>query len=286
MKMLTLALASLVLAAQVGCGRSPTFDRLPPPPSEEIRARLGRVVVRSETDLLAESVLLPAVASSCSAAGLGSLAGIGTGVGLTVGMWSGSSGGGFGRSGGGGGVVFAFFLVIALWVCLLVASIPIGALCGSIWGLSKAPSGEELERARRILSKAILERRLTDQIKERVVERATRDADARVSPWAPGAERDTILEITGPRVVLQGPMRFDAPLRLTSEIEVRLIGSRDGALLHSFRLRKVGGEKSFQGWVGEDGSAVAAELGDPEDFAARIVDEIFLLVELPEGARP
>ena len=69
MRMLALALASLVLAAQAGCGRSPTFERLPPPPSEEVRARFGRIVVRSDIDLLAESVVAPAVASACSAAG-------------------------------------------------------------------------------------------------------------------------------------------------------------------------------------------------------------------------
>jgi hypothetical protein len=73
-------------------------------------------------------------------------------------------------------------------------------------------------------------------------------------------------------------------LRLTSEIQVRLISSADGALLHSLRLRRVGGEKSFEEWVGKDGSAVAAELGDSEAFAERILDELFLLVELPEGA--
>jgi len=124
----------------------------------------------------------------------------------------------------------------------------------------------------------------SDRIKASVVEKAARQTDARVEPWSPGADRDTILEITGPRVVLQGAWSFESKLRLVSEIEVRLIGSNDGLLLHSFRLRSVGGEMSFEEWVGKDGSAVASNLGNPDAIAERIIDEIFLLVELPEGA--
>jgi hypothetical protein len=283
MRMPTLALASLVLASQVGCGRAPTFDRVPPPPSEEIRAGLGRVVVRSDSDLLAESVLQPAVSRNCSAAALGCLVGIGVGLAVAAEVLRplGS------LRGGGGGGVEVFILAIFLFVAACVAGVGIafGILGGTVWGLSQGPSGRELEQARGLIEKAVLARRLTDQIKARVVDRAARDTDARVASWDPAAERDTILEISGPRVVLHGSWSFSSPLVLTSEIDVRLIRSRDGAVLHSFRLGSVGGKKGFDEWVGKDGSPVARELGDPDAFAARIVDEIFLLVELPAGAR-
>ena len=279
--MLTLTLASLVLASQAGCGRSPSFDRLPPPPSEEVRARLGRIVVRSDNDLLAESVMAPAVASACSAAGLGCLVGIGAGFGLAAGMWRGCGGVG---SGGGNGAAIIILVIVFIWAFITATAVAAGIVGGTLWGLSKAPSGKELEQARHIIEKAVLERRFSDRIKASVVEKASQLTDARVAAWSPGGERDTILEISGPRVVLHGPWSFDARLRLTSEIQVRLIASADGALLHSLRLRRVGGEKSFEEWVGKDGSAVAAELGDSEAFAERILDELFLLVELPEGA--
>jgi len=281
MRMLALALAALVLAAQAGCGRSPSFERLPPPPSEEVRARLGRIVVRSDNDLLAESVVAPAVASACSAAALGCLVGIGTGLGIAAGLWRG--GGGVG-SGGGTGAALVILVIVFIWAFITATAIAGGIVGGTLWGLSKSPSGKELERARQLIEKAILERRFADQIKASVVEKAARLTDARVAAWSPGGERDTILEISGPRVGLHGPWSFDARLRLTSEIQVRLIASADGTPLHSFRLRRIGGEKSFEEWVGTDGSAVAAELGNSEPFAERILEELFLLVELPDGA--
>jgi len=285
--MLTLALASLVLAAQSGCGRPSDSWTLPPPPSEEVRSQLGRVVVRSDGDLLAESVLVPAIAGACGAMGCGLGAGVTLGTTLAGRVWPFF----FNERSMKDPrwiflpcvFVFALGFVLFVYAAALAAGLGLGAVGGTIWGLSKSPSGEKIERDRQILEKAVLQRRLSDGIKEAVVVRAARETKTSVTAWAPGAPHETILLISGPRVLLHGRSEFDAPLRLYVEVDVRLIGL-NGDVLHSFTLGREGSEQSIDAWVGQNGSVLADELGHPETYAERIVDEIFVLVEV-EGRR-
>ena len=114
--------------------------------------------------------------------------------------------------------------------------------------------------------------------------RAPRETKTSVSAWAPGAPHETVLQISGPRVLLYGASKFDAPLRLYVEVEARLIGA-DGAVLHSFTLGREGAERPIDSWVGGNGSVLADELGEPAAYAERIVDEVFVLVGL-ESRRP
>jgi hypothetical protein len=288
MRMLTLALASLLLAAQAGCGRPSDSWILPPPPSEELRAQLGRVVVRSDGDLLAESVLTPAIAGVCGAMGCGLGAGVTLGVSLAGVVWPVF----FNERSMNDPrwvllpclLVFAVAFVLFLYGAALAAGIGIGAVGGTIWGLSKAPSGEKIEKDRAILEKAVLAQRLSDRIKEAVVVRAARETTTSVAAWNPATPRDTILLISGPRVLLHGRSTFDAPLRLYVEVDVRLLGP-DGTVLHSFTLGREGNERSIDSWVGRDGSMLAGELGHPETYAERIVEEIFVLVGV-QARRP
>ena len=284
--MAAIAMASLILAAQTGCGRAGGTWPLPPPPSEELRAGLGRVVVRSDEDVVAESVLTPSISGACGAAGYGVVMGLAFGLGASATLFASLRG--FG-GGGRGDWVGAFVLAVILFVfvCISAALISLGLMGGPLWGLSKAPSAQVVEEGRQHLEGAILRYGLSRRIGAAVAARAAREVDLPVAAWSPEAVADTYLDVSGPRVTLRGAWKFDAPLRLCSEVRVRLVSARNGTILHEFVLGHVGRELMFEQWVAQEGSAVTENLGDPDGFAARIVDEIFLLeVRSPAEPRP
>ena len=279
--MLALAMASLVLASQSGCGRADHWP-LPPPPSEEVRSNLGRIVVRTDDDALAASALAPAISGACSAAGCGVLMGLSFGLGASAAMFGSLRGTG----GGGSAGAFIFAIVFLFFAAISAALITLGLVGGALWGLSKTPSGKALEEARQKIEQSVRANGLSRRIGRRVVDWAARDTDVLVTSWSPGAPVDTYLDISGPCLTMTGPFRFDGPLRLLSEVRVRLVSARDGSMLHAFSLGHVGRERTFEQWAEGNGAAVVDEQGDANRFAERILEEIFLLDVLPPAEPP
>lgn len=271
-------LAAAVLAASTGCGTPSPRWILPPPPAEEIRARLGRVVVRIDDEVPA-GCLEPPISSWRGAMTYGGVMGMAAvaAVGLAI---AGSVGRGAG--GGEGACLVAAFVAVVLAATAVL--VPAGACLGSLWGLSQGPSGEEIARGRVVLARAVRTSAVADRLRDGLLDAARIRTEAVVAAEGPA---DTLLLLGRPRVVLGGPWRIDPPLTLHADVRVRLVRVRDGAELYAAGFGMIGSSRPFAEWTADGGAGLVAELSSgTAGFPERIVEEIFLLHPVETPRRP
>lgn len=269
MKALAVLCASALLAAQTGCGSRVPEWRLPEPPSEAVRASVGRlaVVTAAEASALAS---LP-VAGACAMSAVGALAGMGLGlwIGLTV-----SSSVRY-VTGGDPLTALVAAAIIALGLAVAAVAVPVGGLIGAADGAFKGRSAEEIDDGRRTIEAAVARAEVPELLRRAVLKELARETDVRVGD---AATAHTLLVIEGPLVGFAGPLRPDPPLRLFGEVRFRLVRRADGAELHALTLGFRMSERPFAAWIADEAEIVRVELRTGTSrFAERAVEELFRL---------
>ncbi len=269
MKPLAILCATAVLAAQSGCARSVPRWQLPEPPSEAVRASVGRLAVVTAADL--PTLASTPIAGACTMSAVGALAGMGVGLAVGLEICSGI------RGVSGGGFLGALFVmaIVALGLAVAAAGVLLGGLFGGLDGAFRGRSSQEVEDGRRAVEKAVARAGVPELLRCAVLDELARETDVPVGD--PAAAR-TLLVIEGPTVGFAGPRRTDPPLRLYGEVRFRLVRRSDGAELHAFTLGFRRGERSFAQWTANEAQIVREEvLAGTSRFAERAVEELFRL---------
>lgn len=274
-----LAAAAAIHLAQSGCARAVRWPDLPPPPTEDIRRRIGTVSIRA-VEAPFDARFAPPIANTGQSVCFYSFQG--AAVGLLI-------GGAFfdsltkGADGGGpyGACIFIFLLFVGVAVAL--ALIPVGGFFGAVYGLAAGPDGEEIEQGMATLRAAAADVRFAARIRDRILGSASARAGVRL---ASDESADAILEVGPPAAAFIGPWKVDPPLDLVGALPARLVKASDGSLLWSATLAFQGPRAPFVAWAADGGRALTAGLEQAVDpIADRILDETFVLYLLPEDRK-
>ena len=252
--------AALLVAGGCVSAPAPQFSRSAP--SEEVRASLGRIGIRSGPASPSGEWNMPAKGGA-----EGAKRGATLGAASTLG-------------GSGQAAILA----------------PLGALVGSIAGAAKAEPAEVVEEAEAAIKSAFADVRIPDTLRDRVVRVARTEtrytvvlqedfarADAAAErPEEPAEVLDTSLQISVQRYGTKAARTPNPPVHLFFDADVSLLRVADGSVLCSRRLTWVSPGRPITAWGVAKGQPVRQELERGiQDLAERIVDVIFLLRPFP-----
>ncbi len=245
---LSLALVAVVI---IHSGCSADYLRrqlLPPPPSEDLRAQLGRVRL-SEGDMQTAVVF----SGFPKGAGEGAAAGAGAGALLTI-YYSSKLFGPFGSVG--------IFLA------------PVGALVGAVGGAVSAEPTATVEEKETAFRVAMEELKVPETFRHGVADRLPERTPTPGGPVSSDEPATTILEVVVERFGLEGG-------RFTLTERTRLIRSSDGAELYSHWLTYRGLFRPLDDWVSQNHLRLREEAARAcRELAERLVDEVFFLYML------
>ena len=276
---LTAALLLATAACAERTDRPKPLSALPPPPTEDVRAKIGVVGVAAADEATRRDFQKPP----------------GKGKGAAIGAAQ-----GFGGSILGGVYVGALTydpLGLALGTALGIAFAPVAAVGGLVVGAVKGVPAEEVAAAEAALSRAIDELGADRALQQRVYrlagEHTGREAvmlnevvnlerDAPVAPLA-GEKIDSLLAIGVPWLALVGDGKINPPLVLVARATVSLRDAAGGIRLYHTRVEFIGAAHTYTEWAADDARLFRAEIDRALGrLAERIVDEVFLLY-LPPG---
>ena len=247
------------LLAVGGCASAPV-----PPPSEEVRASLGRIGIRSGFTSPSGEWNMPAKGG---AAGAGRGAAVGA---LSV------------LAAPCGGYGCAANILLA----------PVGAVVGGISGGAMAEPATIVKEAETAIQSAFADLPIPDMLRDRFLHVARVETrhifaqqDGTAAPDAT-AERlagpDTILQINVQGYGTKAAWRPNPPLFLFLDIDMRLLRPADGTVIYSRKVAWLSAGRPIAEWAGSNGDPVREELGRGIQYLAeRIVDAVFLLRPFP-----
>ncbi len=270
---LALLLAGLALSAALGCGPAATV-RLPDPPSEELRSRLGRVGVTWGASGEPLEGAVPA-RGGWDGAGRGAVAGMLLDLKVTAGLTAGSL-----AAGQAGPFLAAGFLGLGL------GFLPVSAVIGSIAGAAAAPDPKVVDAAADALRRAVEEREFPRAVAGAIVGRARTVLDDSLEEVLPGAALDgidTLLVVEAPRLILRGTYTVNPELVLVVEQSASLTRVDDRRPLYRVTfVHVVPTRADFLAWAKDDAGLLRRSLGAlPGAVAERLLEEMFLLHPLP-----
>jgi hypothetical protein len=270
---LSILTALAVLAAPLGCSQ-PLPTRLPDPPSEELRSRLGRIGVTWSASRDSLGGEMPA-RGAWDGAGRGAVAGIVLDLKITGALVA-SSGA------AGEGAAYAAVGALALGIGML----PVAALIGSIYGAAAAPDPTLVDAAAETLRAAIEHREFSRRVAEALLDRARVFADDPLAAFPPGSSVegfDTVLEVEPPLLLLQGAPGVDPTLQLIVQQSASLRRVSDHQVLYRTTFLHVDDHPAaFLVWARDDAAKLRASLESLDRaLGERLLDELFLLHPLP-----
>jgi len=269
-----LALVSLMLALAVahsGCAR---FSRLPPPPSEEVRARLGTIGIVSGRFVPEADFRRPAKGEAAL-----------RNAGRWAGQWAGAA-----LTPIGGPDPLSLLIRAAL----LVVGTPFAAGAGAIAGAVNAPSGAEVSEFETALKSAFADLGIQPLIRDGVLgaARQTRDRVVLAADHGPSRPEDegdnyralahrridTVLEVSVLALDMVGETAYDPPALLI-RLRTRLVRVADGTTLYTHRIRYLGPSRIMEEWITDGARSFRDEVTRAcRILADTIVDEVFLHV--------
>lgn len=229
-----------------GCaaGLSKSSRRITPPPTEEVRAGLGVIVVESAGTGSVAEFAKPWTTQQAAAAGALAAAGECLGSGEVVG------------------------------VILMPFGAGIGGAMGASHGLPKA----EVEEAERTLLAVFREMDFQRAVRDKVVQlgrRETRHAFVSGSGGSGGSA--ALLQVNVRGAGLAGSPERDAPLAMFLRVHVRLLGPGNRALLYEHEWAQMSGAFTYQEWAAGGGRLFRRHLSVASPAVAQsIIEEIFL----------
>ncbi|MBP1778995.1 MAG: hypothetical protein H6Q86_5006 [candidate division NC10 bacterium] len=244
-----------------GCASGPTPHLSASAPSEDARASLGRIGIRSGPASPSGEWNMPA-----KGAAEGAKRGAYLGAASTLG-------------GSGQAAILA----------------PLGAAIGAVVGAAKAEPAEVVEEAEAVIKSVFAEVAIHDGLRDRVVRVTRAETRHTVVPQedaatAAGADRpeptdggtDTSLQISVQCYGTKAARTPNPPVHLFVDTDVSLLRVADGSVLYSRRLTWVSPGRPITAWGVAKGEPVRQELERGiQDLAERIVDVIFLLRPFP-----
>lgn len=251
--------ATLLLVLS-GCAKIKPPERLPWPPSEDLRSRLDRVGVTATASTPVVEISGPA-----RSRGQGALRG------MTAG----------GAIGGGAGCLATGYLCPAGTVAGGLVGAILGAPVGAIMA---APT--ELEELEALLKRALAELDIPRALRDRVVAVGREQTGRMLEPDSPAGGQDdgagdvrTRLEVTVEQVALTGLPAVTPPVALRVRVRTRLLGGTDGSELYSHSLTYQGSSHDLASWREE---RLRQEFERAlTSLAEKIVEEVFLLTPWP-----
>ena len=276
---LTAALLLATAACTERTDRPRPLSALPPPPTEDVRAKIGVVGVAAADEATRRDFQKPPGKGKGAAIG----AAQGFGGSIIGGLYAGAS----------SGDPFLF----ALGTALGIAFAPVAAVGGMVVGAVKGVPADEVAAAEVTFTRAIAElgvdRALQQRVYRLVREHTGRDAvmltelamvepDAIVAPVV-GGTIDSLLAIGVPSLTLVGDGNINPPLVLVARAQTSLRDAPGGTRLYHTRVEFIGAAHTFTEWAADDARLFRAEIDRALGrLAERIVDEVFLLY-LPPG---
>ena len=270
-----LLLILMIVVAQSGCVRV-VPARLPDPPTEDLRSRMGRIGVTWKTSADSLQGLRPA-RGSCDGAGRGAVAGMLLDLKITGMLVGGSTG-----AGEGGVFLVAGFLGLGIGI------LPVAAIIGSLYGAAAASDPKAVDEAADTLRRAIDAREFSRGVAEAILDRARDRVDdtlVRLEPAAPIDGVETLLEVEPPQLILQGSYNVNPSLQLIVQQTVTLVRASDHVVLHRIKLlHPTPTRAEFVVWAKNDADLLKRTLGNIDlVLGERLLDELFLLHPLPEN---
>ncbi len=270
-------LCIIALLMQTGCVSWPTT--VPPPPSEELRAKFGVIGVVPAQFLPNPDFRVPAK---------GRLAG----AGRRAANWA-AAGAAAPLSGGGGGGAGAIILL-----AFSVTAGTIGGLAGTVSGAVHAESAAKVSETEAVLKNALVSLKMQETMLDRVVRAAQNQARQHLvvlpdkGPESPEEKIDyrslaakgidTVVEVAITSFGLAGPWDVNPLLNFALDSRVRVVRTSDGGELYETSFKYRGGEHTFFEWAAANGQPLCEELDRAyQALAEKIVEELFLLYRSP-----
>jgi hypothetical protein len=255
----TVALVAGAAIVHSGCASS----RLPPPPSEQLRAELGTVRVTSGSSDAAMVFVEPA-----RGAGEGAMR----------------------------GALIGFYNTMALGALLgpaggfVIALAPLGAAMGAAAGSAAAEPAEQLKEKEAAIMRTLTELKIQEYVRGCVFSALREQSPDTAVTASEGERASTRLEITVEKFGLEdhsvlGARDINPPLRFVMTERTRMVRASDGTELYAHWLTWRGQFRSLDDWVAQETTLLKEEAGRAcRSLAESLVDEVFLLY-LPADER-
>jgi hypothetical protein len=270
-----LLLALAIVAAHCGCG-GVAPARLPDTPSEDLRSRFGRIGVTWNAVVEPVGGFVPA-RGSWDGAGRGAVAGMLADLKITIGLTGASA-----VAGEAAPFLMAGFLGLGL------AMLPVSAMIGSIYGAAAAPDARTVQAAVDALQGAVDRQQFPRRVAETILGRASVSLDDRLEEILPGTRLDgidTLLVVEPARLVLVGPYNVNPDLQLLLLQSASLTRVSDHRMLYQVTLlHLVSAKAPFLSWGKDDAALLRSALDQlSQPLGERLLEEMFLLHPLPEN---
>lgn len=266
------------LGMQTGCAVLP--HQLPPPPSDEIRARFGTIAVVSARFTPRPMLQLPAK---------GGLAGAGRGAAT----WSATGGLVPFSSGGGGGGAGAILVLAAS-----VVGATLGGISGTVAGVVKSEPAEKVRVSEAALNDALSVLNMQESLRDRIMKVARDQTREHVvilpdkGPAGAGEKVsygsladtgiDTVVEVAVTDIGVNGPWDVNPPLNFIMKAQVRVVRTSVDQEYYAAEYEYNRGERTFSGWAADNAVPFLMELDRAyQDIAEKVVEELFLIYLSP-----
>lgn len=274
-----------ILLGQLGC--APRYQ-LPPPVSEETRARLVTIGVVSaqfipDTELFTFAKGRISGAAKGLAGGTSGGAAVGAGIAIELGAAT--------------GIAAPLWLsapVVGPAILIVVAA---GAATGAIVGAITAIPAERVEEIEATLKNALIEMKMQENIRDHVFRTASEQTGRNFVLLHEGGPHsveekasyiflvnkgiDTVLEVSVLSISFEGKGGGDPPLSLSMKARTRLIKTADDSILYENELMYRSPKRKFTDWAANDAKIFKEELARCyRSLAEKVVEEIFLLYNL------
>jgi hypothetical protein len=282
-RLTALSLSVVLLLFQTGCATHPYY--LPPPLSEEARAKIGAVAIVS-AEFVSEMKFFAHSRGRVSGAAKGMAFEPSEPIGF---FWfpTGSAPSGPAAPGAAGGYAAAIVLGLIL----------VGLLASEVYRAATAVSAEEVEKTESNLRTALMDLQIQKSYAEGflrtaaeqvpltftlIEEAGPKTADERPDYGHLKAQGvDTVVELSVLSIGFEGGGGKDPLLWLLLDARVRVIHIPDGTVLYENMLQYRSAKRHFTQWVSEDGMVFSEELGSGyATLSEKIVEEVFLRCDL------
>ncbi|MCL4476490.1 MAG: hypothetical protein M1508_09735 [Nitrospirae bacterium] len=287
---IAISLSIALLSFQAGCAaRAAHPYQLPPPLSEEERARLGTMGVVS-ANFVPEAMLFTYARGRVSGAAKGMVfeAGMAPPLFVPGGAPSAPPGAGAGFAAG---------------AAVLLGLIIVGVMIGEAYRAATAIPAEEVKEIESNLTKALIELKMQESFKERFFQMAREQSALNLvlieegGPKASGETLnyghlkekniDTVVELSVLSIGFEGEGGKDPLLSLLIDVRTRLLSVSDGAVLYENKLEYRSAKRKFTQWIADEGKLFSEELDRGYGtLSEKIVEELFLLYDFTAKKAP
>jgi len=281
-RLIAVSVTIALLLFQVGCAAQlPLPYQLPPPLSEEKRARLRTVGVVS-ADFVPETKFFAYSRGRVSGAAKGMTFEKGTPPAFFP-----IPSGGFGGPGVSDAAAAGYGAAIVLGM------IVVGLIIGEVYRAATAIPAEEVKEIESNLRKALIELKMQESLKKRFFQTAREQSafncvlieergpmtPAEILNYGHLKEKgiDTIIELSVLSISFEGEGGKDPLFSLLLDARTRVLNVSDGAVLYENKLEYRSAKRKFTEWISDKGKLFSEELDRGYGtFSEKLVEELFL----------